>query len=108
MSTADSLLRIFGPVAGGFGVVAVLALILRWAFSGRRTSLVERKPATGSSKDYGLLVAVSSPGSVVEAELQRLRLEDSGIRATLVTTTDGPKVMVFPEHEKIARAVLAS
>ncbi len=106
MSTADALFRFLGPLAA-LPVVAVLALLLRWAY-GRGGSLVERKPRVGRSSDYGLLVPVSAPGSVIEAELQRRRLEDSGIRATLVTTADGPRIMVFPEHERIARALLSS
>ena len=105
MSDIQSLFHVLGPLTA-FGIVGVLALVLRWAFSGRRTSVVERKPMRGHTDEYGLLVPVSSPGSVIEAELQRLRLEESGIRTTLVTTVDGPRLMVFPEHEPIARAVL--
>lgn len=106
MSDLQPLFHVLGPLTA-FGLVGVLALVLRWAFGGsRRTSLVERRPRKGLSSEYGLLVAVSSPGSVIEAELQRRLLEDAGIRTTLVTTVEGPRLMVFPEHERIARALL--
>ena len=89
--------------------VGVLVLLLRWAYSGSgRSSLVERHPRTGHSNEYGLLVAVSAPGTYIEAEVLRRRLEDGGIRATLVTTTDGPRLMVFSEHESVARQLLAA
>ncbi len=88
-------------------IVGLLALLLRWAFSGRRTSLVERRPGVGDPADYGLLVPVAAPGSFVEGEMLRRRLLDAGLRASLVSTSDGPRVMVFPEDEKTARALLA-
>jgi hypothetical protein len=88
-------------------VVGVLALMLRWTFS-HGSSLVERSSRPGHDDEYGALVPVASPGSVVEAELLRLRLVDAGIRATLARTVDGPRVMVFPEEARTARAVLRS
>ena len=87
-------------------VVAVLALLLRWTFSHGR-SLVERRPHQGPSSDYGLLEVVSAPPTFVEAEVQRRTLVDAGIRATLAPTTDGPRVMVFPDEAGLARQVLA-
>jgi hypothetical protein len=88
-------------------VVGVLVLLLRWAFSGQSRSLVERRPRTGRADEYGLLVSIASPGSFVEGEMSRQRLEEAGIRATLVTTSDGPRLMVFPDDESVARALLA-
>jgi hypothetical protein len=90
--------------------VAVLMLLLRWAFgNGRhRTSLVARKPTVGRSNEYGLLVPIAAPGDYIQGELLCRRLEDAGIRTNLVTTADGPRVMVFPEDESIARQLLAS
>ena len=96
----------FGPVLA-FGVVGVLALLLRWAF-GHGRSLVERRPAQGSPTEYGLLVPVAEPKTFVEAELMRRHLTDAGLRATLAPTTEGPKVMVFPDDVKNARLVLRS
>ena len=88
-------------------VVGVLALLLRWAFA-HGSSLVERPARPGHEDEYGELVPVAAPGSVVEAELLRLKLVDAGIRATLAQTIDGPRVLVFPEEARTARALLRS
>jgi hypothetical protein len=85
--------------------VGVLSLVLRWAFTPGH-SLVARRARRGSPSDYGLLVVVSEPGTFIEAEMQRRRLEDAGVRATMAPTTDGPRVLVFPEDERVARALL--
>jgi len=105
VASGSSLSYLFGPLTA-FAVVGVLMLLLRWAFGGRSTSLVARRPATGHSGDYGLLVPVASPATFVEGEMLRRTLEDAGIRATLVPTEDGPRVMVFPDSERVARAIL--
>lgn len=86
-------------------VVGVLALLLRWAFS-TGGSLVQRRPVRGGAGSYGLLVAVSEPGTFIEAEMMVRRLTDAGLRATLAPTTEGPRVMVFPEDLPRARTVL--
>ena len=90
--------------------LAVLMLLLRWAYGTGRgsSSLVERKPRVGRSNEYGLLVAIAAPGNYIEGEMLCRRLEDAGIRTNLVTTADGPRVMVFPEDESVARHLLAS
>lgn len=87
-------------------VVGVLALLLRWAFGGRSRSLVERRARSGHEDEYGLLVAIASPGTFIEGEVARQRLEAAGIRAQLVTTADGPRLMVFSTDEAQARRVL--
>jgi hypothetical protein len=89
-------------------VVGVLALLLRWAYGGTRRSLVERRPRPGAADDYGLMVAVASPGSYIECERSRQRLAAAGIKAQLVTTTEGPRLMVLSEDETNARRVLAT
>ncbi len=89
-------------------VVGVLSLILRWAYSSRRTSLVARIPSSGGAGEYGLMVAVASPGTFIEGEVDRQRLESAGIRARLVSTTDGARLMVLEEDEGRARALLAA
>ena len=94
----------FGPVVA-LAVVGVLALLLRWAFSSGH-SLVERRPEAGSPEQYGLLVPIAEPPTFVEAELVRRRLSDAGLRATLAPTTEGPRVLVFPEDVEAARLVL--
>lgn len=107
MGTTQSLWHVLSPFIA-FGIVGVLMLVLRWAYGGRRQSLVERRPRTGRSNEYGLLVPVSSPASAIEAEIQRRRLEDSGIRATVVTTAEGARLMVFGDDAGVARAILGS
>ena len=96
----------FGPVLA-FGVVGVLVLLLRWAF-GHGRSLVERRPQPGSPQEYGLLVPIAEPATFVEAEVIRRHLVAAGLRATLAPTTEGPKVMVFPDDVKNARLILRS
>jgi hypothetical protein len=91
------------------GALGVLVMLLRWAYSGNgRSSLVEHRPVVGHSSEYGLLVAISAPGTYIEGEMSCRRLEEAGIRATLVTTADGPRVMVFRENESLARQLLAA
>jgi len=89
-------------------VLVVLMLLLRWAYGGRSRSLVERLPHAGPADDYGLMVSIASPGTYVDGEVSRRRLLDAGIRASLVATTDGPRLMVFREDEQQARRLLAS
>ena len=89
----------------GLLVVGLLALMLRWAFA-HGHSVVERPARPGHEDDYGALVPVAAPGSVVEAEMLRLKLVDAGIRATTARTVDGPRVLVFPEQARTARALL--
>lgn len=89
-------------------MVGVLTLLLRWAFGGRSRSLVERRSRAGHEDEYGLLVSVSSPGTFIEGEVVRQRLVAAGIKAQLVTTADGPRLMVFRTDEAAARRLLAS
>ncbi len=95
----------FGPLVACV-LIVVFVVILRWAF-GRGTSVVAAPAKAGPDSEYGLLVPVASPGSYVEGEVMRRHLEDNGIRANLATTSDGPRVMVWPRDEDRARAALA-
>ena len=105
-----------GPVSGtsasflvapliAFAGLGILVLLLRWTFR-TGVSVVARKPRAGTDDEYGLLVPVASPGTYVEGEIMRRTLEDSGIRATLTQTLSGPRVMVFPDDEAKARALI--
>lgn len=96
---------LFGPLVA-FLVVGVLALLLRWGWS-RGSSVVAGRARSGAPTDYGLLVPVAEPATFIEAEALRLRLEQEGLRATLAPTTDGPRVLVFPRDELVARSILA-
>jgi hypothetical protein len=53
------------------------------------------------------MVSVASPGTYIEGEVSRQRLEAGGIRAQLVTTNQGPRLMVLSEDETAARRLLA-
>jgi hypothetical protein len=98
----------WSPLLTAVAVVGVFALILRWAFGGRPRSLVERRARPGSPAEYGLMVAIASPGTFIEGEMDRARLEAAGIRAQLVSTTLGPRLMVLEDDEARARALLAT
>jgi len=104
VNTSGSLAYLGWPlvVIGGF---AVMVGLLRWTFSPGH-SLIERPPKQGNPADYGLLMAVATPDTYIEGEQLRLRLLASGIRATLITTNQGPRLMVFERDAPVARAVL--
>jgi hypothetical protein len=94
-----------GETLVAFGVVGVLALVLRWAFS-RGSSVVRRPASPGRVDEYGLLVPVAAPRTYDAADLERRALEAAGIRVTLAQTLAGPRLMVFAEDVSRARAVL--
>ena len=71
----------------GFAVVALLALILRWAFS-NNNSLIEKDKVIGSEDQYGLLKVAHSPKNHIEGEMMRQKLIAVGIKATLSQTKD--------------------
>lgn len=106
VTTWGSYSFLFGPVMALLAM-GVIALLLRWSFS-RGHSLVERRPRQGDPSQYGLLVTVAAPSTFVEAEMQRRMLEAAGVRATLASTVEGPRVMVFPKDASVARALLRS
>lgn len=91
----------------GFLVVAVMILILKWAFSSNN-SLVERDKKIGNENEYGLLRVAYSPTNHIEGEMLRQKLLAVGIKATLSQTKNGPKIMVFEKDLKIAKATLNS
>lgn len=95
----------FGPLFAA-ALIVLFVLILRWAF--RRGSSVVAAPGTpGHADEYGVLTAIASPGTYVEGELLRRRLEDAGIRSTLAQTLEGPRVLVWPVDVERARALIA-
>jgi len=91
----------------GFLVVAVLALILKWAFSNNK-SLIEKDKVIGSEDQYGLLKVVHTPKNHIEGEMLRQKLISVGIKATLAQTNNGPKILVFEKDLRIAKATLNS
>jgi hypothetical protein len=85
-----------------FGVMAVFALILRWA-SSLDTDKAHRK-------DYGLLREVAKVPSTTAARVVEERLQSAGVRATTVPSPDGEglRIMVFPADQDVAiRTLLA-
>jgi hypothetical protein len=50
---------------------------------------------------------VATPPTAADAELLRTTLEDNGIRATVATTDEGPRLMVFRADETTARRLVA-
>ncbi|MFI0433909.1 MAG: hypothetical protein ACH36H_12310 [Candidatus Nanopelagicales bacterium] len=91
---------VFGPIVA---VVAIglFVLVLKWA-NQRGKSLVAGRPTRGEESDYGMLVPLTSPETYIEGEVQRRTLEGAGIRANLVYTLNGPRVMVWPADEQRA------
>ncbi len=95
----------FGPM---FAAALILFFIffLRWAF--RRGSSVVAAPAkAGRTDEYGVLTPIASPGTYIEGEMLRRRLEDAGIRCNLARTLDGPRLMVWPADVDRARELIA-
>ena len=91
----------------GFFVVAVMILILKWAFSHNK-SVIEREKRIGNEDEYGLLRVAHSPKNHIEGEMLRQKLLSVGIKATLSQTKNGPKILVFEKDLKIAKATLIS
>lgn len=91
----------------GFFVVALFALILKWAFSSNK-SIIEKQKKIGDEDDYGLLKVAHSPKNHIEGEMLRQKLVAVGIKATLSQTNNGPKILVFEKDLKIAKATLKS
>lgn len=92
----------FGPLVA-LVVLGVLVLLLRWTFK-RGGSLVT---ARGREDQYGMLTPVASPADYITGEMQRQKLADEGIRATLASTLDGPRILVFRADLEAARRVLS-
>ena len=95
----------WAPVVA-FAVIGVLILVLRWAYSSRRDSLLSGLARRGKESDYGLLVPVAAPTSQVAGARARQRLEAAGIKATLTRTESGLRLLVFPDDLELARRIL--
>jgi hypothetical protein len=89
-----------------FAVVGVLILVLRWAYSARRDSLLSTPVHRGRDNDYGLLVPVAAPQSELGGVRARQHLEAAGIKATLTRTESGLRLLVFPDDADAARRIL--
>jgi hypothetical protein len=96
----------FGPLVALAGIV-VMVLILRWAFS-RGQSVVAPTPQPGDPLDYGLLVPIAEPATAAEAARMRVTLRSAGIVAGITDTTNGLRVMVWPQDAARAEQVLGT
>lgn len=88
------------------GVMAVFVLVLKWAYSSRPDSLLSRRPRRGAEHEYGLMAPVAAPKDAAEGQETCALLHAAGIRSRVVDTSDGLRVMVWPEDLGRARAVL--
>ena len=99
----DSIIQLALPLV----VLGVLVALLRWTWSPRKgRSLVQRTPRRGAPDEYGLLVPVAAPANDAETARLTARLDAAGIRYTLVTTTQGPRLMVWLDSAASARRLL--
>jgi hypothetical protein len=86
-------------------VLVGLVVVLRWAFS-RGHSVVAAPPRSGPPSDYGVLVPVASPDSSAQAQRMQNDLHARAIPCTVARTSEGLRVLVWPDQESAARAVL--
>lgn len=98
-------MRALALMLGSFAVVGVLILLLRWTY-GTGKSLVARTPRTGGPDEYGLLIPVAAPADTAEAERLVALLTAAGVTHTLVPTSEGLRLMVWPADERAAREAL--
>ena len=96
----------FGPVMAVL-VLAALVVLLRWG-SRRGTSVVAGPARSGDPLDYGLLVPVATPSTAADGRAMVDRLRRAGMRAVNVSTTDGLRVMVWPDDALRAHQLLES
>jgi hypothetical protein len=82
-----------------------MVLMLRWAFR-RGQSVVERPAKNGKPDDYGMLIPIAAPNNYIQGEMYRQQLANFGIKASLATTTDGPRILVWPGDESNAKTIL--
>lgn len=101
----NSFSYVFGPLVAA-ALIIFFVFFLRWAFR-RGASVVAAPARPGRTEEYGMLTPVASPGTYVEGEMLRRRLEDAGIRCTLAQTLDGPRVMVWPADAERAKALIS-
>ncbi|WP_163510726.1 hypothetical protein [Fodinicola acaciae] len=102
-------------------VVAVLALILRWAYGSPRPKdseladfLAEQQPLEFDDEPdsavppgrFGLLVSVARVGTEADGRALKSMLADAGIRATTSQDDGATVVLVFPADAPRARRLV--
>jgi hypothetical protein len=101
----NSYSYVFGPLVAA-GLLLFFVFFLRWAFR-RGASVVAAPAKAGRTDEYGVLVPIASPGTYVEGEIARRRLEDAGIRCNLAQTLEGPRILVWPADADKAKTLLS-
>ena len=89
-----------------FAVMGVFVLVLKWAYSSRPDSLLSRRPRRGAEHEYGLMSPLAAPKNPAEGEEICAILRAADIRARVVATSDGLRVMVWPDDLGRARELL--
>ena len=103
MGSVNPVVQLVVPVL----LLVVLVLLLRWTWTPRRgRSLVARTARRGAPGEYGLLVPVAAPVDAAESVRLTAVLDAAGIRCTVVDTTQGPRLMVWPDSAASARRLL--
>lgn len=105
MPTWDSYSFIFGPLVAFLGI-GIMVVILKWGF-GKKSSLIQRPVTQGKQDQYGLMIPLFSPKNLIEGEMQRRFLIDSGFRINLASTLDGARLMVWPEDLTKAKKIIS-
>ena len=105
MMTWGSSTYVLLPLFVGTGIL-ILILFLRWGFSAKKSSLIERPTKASFKDDYGVLVPINNPANYAEGEKLRQELISHGIKATLAFTFEGPQIMVWPKDETKARELI--
>ena len=105
MMTWGSTTYLLVPILVGSGLF-VLILFLRWAYSPKKTSLIQRPSKASFKDDYGVLVPIANPSKYAIGEQLRLELLSKNIKATLAFTLEGPQLMVWPKDETEARKLI--
>ncbi len=105
MMTWGSTTYLLVPLLVGIGILIFVA-ILKWAYSPKKSSLIERPTKASFKDDYGMLVPIANPENYADGEKLRQKLLANNIKATLAFTLEGPQIMVWPKDEKIAKELL--
>lgn len=88
-------------------LIGGMVLLLRWAFSSNKGSLVRRTDYSPHARDtFGLLVDVHTSKTYADARTKVQLLTSQHIRATAARTTEGWSVYVWPADEAAARDIL--
>lgn len=96
----------FGPLVAA-AVLVALVVVLRWAFH-RGESVVAAPPRSGTPTEYGMLAPVAAPVDAGEAERVAQALKAAGVPCTVARTTQGLRVLVWPQQRLQAEQALRS